>query len=1043
METIGNVWSPKPARDAGAVRRAWAEGGDGPEEAPAREEGVWEMRRRSPKASLYRDCEAVRAFRALYTGNRRRDPRAWMDYFTSGAFLDVMREPGFTAALLEAAEAAGEAPSREFAAWLSAAYQFTMEDVRGEDGERGRQFRFLQGAAFEGVEDICRLAAGAPMPKRLQGNELAMLISFFEYNRLLALAAEGWSDEAVEEAGRIIGRYVTAYLQDKCTRREWNNVERHPAGVRLLAHFFRRGDLPEELCRDLWNKLDLKSAVLGRSGVLYKDLRELVLERVPGIGDEEPENFLQLNRAHDAYAARVRAHPEEERAETEAFFAREDFQKALRSRRFVEEQLLRYGFWLSPECPAAFLLALEDCCREHPDIPCARQIRERVGRSLRDREIRRANREDREAPVGGLTFHSRPFLRHWLNTGFYTARHPEDGRPLTDYLEENLPYSPDWSRRFFDERPAAGRTVSAVIQGARVEALYHRRYIEYRVDGQPVYYPCLPWELLAEQEGETFFHLLPMAAAFCGQYGDVRSELLRRLGDTAAPEADRPFLAACLAEHVCRLPVVEGPEDDPLASLPLELFAEDGGRLYGASWHEGEGTLRVFEQTSAGRRDLPGGQYGGVFDAGAALSMARRLLEEAMSPAAFHLSLLKELPQAVYASPHDAAEQVYKRKTSHELSPEVLALKELLDQGDPEDQEDIRRLLEREGALDDEASEEDELDDGAKELTEEILEDMLNLFGSKKLRRLELDFGWYKGSLTLLSGRSGYACLFFEHCRDTWYAMLSQPEVYRTVEHTDVKHVPFGMGKLPEYSVHKDPASIMGNLDLVFAQLGRGRPQTREGDRWLWSAEVNLHDGKHKFLMAKQKLGGFPPERGRNYLLAKFVLKEYPVRLESETLDGERTLADIKSGTYGMAANALVQFMQKKLARLRLSWRAGAGDGAPCLRHIVLLQDGGRFMMAWLRDDAGRAEFYVADERAYMDVEGKKYPRDVFLGRTVPAYLVHGDLQRIRNCLDLMLDGISDCAPVVNQFAQFAGESPVKPRPYAEIRRELVREAEA
>ena len=75
-----------------------------------------------------------------------------------------------------------------------------------------------------------------------------------------------------------------------------------------------------------------------------------------------------------------------------------------------------------------------------------------------------------------------------------------------------------------------------------------------------------------------------------------------------------------------------------------------------------------------------------------------------------------------------------------------------------------------------------------------------------------------------------------------------------------------------------------------------------------------------------------------------------------------------------------------------------------------------------------------------MDVKGSRCPREDFLGRSVPSYLVHRDLERIRNCLDLMLDDIANCGPVVNQFGEFAAGDPVKPRPYEELRRELALE---
>ena len=917
-----------------------------------------------------------------------------MDYFTSRPFLDVARSPDFTTLLLEIVEAG--TPSREFLTWLSIAYQFTS----GEDGRR-----LMQGAAFGGVEAVLQAAGRGPAPRRLQGNELAMFISFFEYNRLQFLAENsGWNDQALEEANHIMGRYAMAYLHDRCSQRQWNDVERHPAGVRLLEQFFRRIDLPEELFRALWTALSLKSALFGRSQVLYSGLRSLVMERIAGIEAEEAENFLLLNQAHDEYLARVTQNPEREAEESAAFFAREDFQRALRNRRFVEEQLLRFGFWLSNTRGDTFLQRLLAFYQENPGAPGAERVVRRVENIFREQAVQRWREEDKTAPVpaGRPDISYRPFFRHWLNAGF----HPAQGS-LLDYREEKFPYLPEWSRRFLagPDGAAAPRTLSAAIGGAAVEVIYHQRYTAYRINGEEVYFPCLPWELLAEQGGADFFHLLPIAAAFYDQRKEVEAGLLRRLEASAPPEADCPLLAWCLAEQICCLPIPETPEDDPLAVFPLELFAEDADRLYGASWYEREGVLLLFEQTASGRQSLPRGEYEHLFDQEEALSLARRLLAEALSPTGFDLSLLAELPWAVYAQPHMAPELVY------------------------------RRRLEA-GPLD--APEEWEA--GVEELTQERLAELIGQFAEKKLQRLELH--WFQGDLVFRSGREGYACFYFENgIQDcAWYSMLALPEVYRTVEHDQVEYVPFGMGRLPSYSLHRDPASLLRNLDLVFAQIGRGRPQTRVGDRWLWASHTELQNARHKLLMARQKLGGVPPCRGRSYLMAKFVLSQYPVRLDCLTLDGQRTLTDIKSGNYGLAAAALVQFVQRKLVRLRLTWAFQTPEDGAERRHLALLQDGGRFMLVWLRDGKRRADFYVADVGAYMDVKGSRCPREDFLGRSVPSYLVHRDLERIRNCLDLMLDDIANCGPVVNQFGEFAAGDPVKPRPYEELRRELALE---
>ena len=95
-------------------------------------------------------------------------------------------------------------------------------------------------------------------------------------------------------------------------------------------------------------------------------------------------------------------------------------------------------------------------------------------------------------------------------------------------------------------------------------------------------------------------------------------------------------------------------------------------------------------------------------------------------------------------------------------------------------------------------------------------------------------------------------------------------------------------------------------------------------------------------------------------------------------------------------------------------------------------------MMVCLRDDTKQAEYYVADVGTYMDVKGKKYPKDTFMGRITPAYLIHSDAEMIRNCLDLIFDDMGDLPAIMGQFAAFASEKPVKARTYEEIRNDLV-----
>ncbi|MDE6589876.1 MAG: hypothetical protein K2K53_05945 [Oscillospiraceae bacterium] len=129
----------------------------------------------------------------------------------------------------------------------------------------------------------------------------------------------------------------------------------------------------------------------------------------------------------------------------------------------------------------------------------------------------------------------------------------------------------------------------------------------------------------------------------------------------------------------------------------------------------------------------------------------------------------------------------------------------------------------------------------------------------------------------------------------------------------------------------------------------------------------------------------------------------------------------------------LADFLAGQGQKLRLTWGKKAGTR----RHIVLTRDGERFLMAWVREDKKKAEFHAADRWTYMDVEGKKYPKDTFLGKTIPAYLIH-DLPGLRNALDVLLANLDRPERVTSPMGEYASENPVKPRPYEALWAELV-----
>ena len=408
----------------------------------------------------------------------------------------------------------------------------------------------------------------------------------------------------------------------------------------------------------------------------------------------------------------------------------------------------------------------------------------------------------------------------------------------------------------------------------------------------------------------------------------------------------------------------------------MTLWAESGQQLFGCAWYEGEGTLTLFEQTAAGSR-VQKQQSVSPWDA---FPAARRLLEEAVSPEGFRVKM-REAPWHLYFTELSGPEQEWEFAEQPEL---------------PEEKHTLENAVE---VMQFRAGQERQ----QREEAEDAVKSLLLRYGRGELKRLEID--WFAGQLVFLKEPSGYACLYFEDRVgfDIWYAVLSQPEVYRTVEDSDTIQVPFGMGTLPSYAVHEGPESILRERERIFGQLLEGRPQSQGAGGWLWDCHVNRQNGRHKLLMARQKVGGFPPNRSRQRMAARYIFSRYPVQMETLTPKGERTLTEIRSGSYGKASEGLLQFMGGKLARLRLTWAYGKPEESR--RHLVFLQDGRRFLLCWLED-----------ERVYFSRSSEKPGTELFCGQEVPAAWIHRDLRGVRDCVDLLLDDLDCTEPVIERY---------------------------
>ena len=983
----------------------------------------------------YEDHEAIRSFLDLYTGSQRKNPKLWLDYFTSDAFLDAAWERRFTALLLEHVTRLEEYPvNREFLNWLCVAYQFNVRRsvYRNPDGSERVEYQFQmdQSAQFDGQEFIFGIAAKGPAPKPPKGNELAVWYSFQEYRYLCAMAKDRtWSEQEVGQFSQIIGRYAIIYITDKCEQRGDMDYERHPAGVRLMTRFLHREGLPEELYRITWEKLDLKNALMGRAKILYGAMRELVLESVPELAGEQKVSFAGLKRDFTTYAVSTYKRngenaqaTSEDIQRTDDFFAREDFKRALLDRRFVEAEMLHT--WVDKVCCDYYLNKVIQFYEEHDTAPCAQMVIDRAREMLKQQALADRLLKDRktEVPKGEATLGSAPFFRHWINTSFYYAQDRASGQALAAYLARELPYLPEWSRDFMEYQEGI-RSVpfTCKVGEDELEVRFHLHFMEFFLNHEQVYRPCLPWERVeALTDTDAFFFLLPITMEVYDQYERVKAEILRRLERTAAPEDGREIIAGCLSDHVCRLPLPDAvglaPDFDeeeetieassslpPESFLPFEVFAESGDRLYVCIWFQREQILALFHQTPLGRQAVNGERYDNVSDAASAVALARQLLQERLFPKGFSVERLKNLPDAVYTRWDYMTVCRDEDLRTHSSIP--------------------RELL-------------------GEAVTAEIVETLLTQFQENRINRLELSWkatipmGEEQGyeprrSLVFLKDHGKYTCLYFDDFKAESYALLEKPELYgKGIDRHEL--VPFLQSKLFSHVIHHNFSTIKRHLDEIFSYVSwPNNIKFMKGG--IWDYAINVNHGREKYNLDKQLLADFPLEWAHNQPDAPFYFSYSPSLAVLMDGQGGVKILEIHDGNRFLLQRELARFFKQGLPKIRMTWGKEPGSR----KHIVLLQENGRFLMAWVQEREQTVRFHVADRRTYMDVEGKKYPKDTFQGRVTPAYLLH-DLIPLRNALDLLLANMENPSIVTDPMGEYAEEKPVKAQPYEVLWTELV-----
>lgn len=947
------------------------------------------------EADKFRDSEAIQQFRSLYLSKTRMDKNLWIKYFSSDAFLDVFRERGFAKLLLEEVNAnlVEYPPHKNFLLTLSLTYALAAPKYEQEDVFFHPSFVHVDGIAY-----IRAIAAKGSKYDEVKGMDLVLLNGYRDYFSFLHLTRDSqWNEQISTQFNDLMWRYKSSYIYDKITQSSGYQASdytpRHPSSLNLLAHFLSTTSLPPQAYHLVWEKLRLKTAIMGRNKLLYGRLREIALAHCPELEQSEKESFLQLRKEYAEYFKRsaLRQTGEEdareaERRDVDQFFAREDIKRAFADRTFVGDDILPRWVWKTNS--TYFLEKIIATVDEDASIPYSHQLVEKARRILKLREIEAKLKEDEagELPDSPTDVRNRAYFRYLLNVSFPQAYNYRRSISLASYLGEQFAYAKPYARKLlaFDETSRQctedRRVTLSFAEDDQLDIAFHLYHVSYTRNQQPIYAPFIHFSFIADQENDgLFWLLLPLIFAHENEEEDVLQEIQRRLTNLDFFDEDScTIIAECLTMMIC-----QNYEED-FFPAQLTIYGESPELLYFSEIYLNEGTLLICKKQINGWREVLRNEPYPRDDVDGAIALSHRLLAEYTQP--FNLETLKiyRLPNAVF---HGWNHHKQQRLESDDLTFD--GVKGLL----------VKFLA---GELE------------RLELFWESPEKTLKGFPSRSLVFLR--------STPFMGNAPEYACFCFDHLDEHRYMLLSHPEIYQgPSEH--VKYAPFNVRLIETYTIHKNTERIGHFLNQAIAQVS---DLTTEVPHLfdMWDLEV-YYNSKDSFNLDLYLLGGCAYDCVAEKLSRNFQFYSYPDYLEAKALDGKITTSKTKDS---FAAKQQIQaFMAGELCKLRLTWKMKDTDETKALEkprkytadqvHILLLKDEDKYMLIHFDDGRRCFHYLVYDKGAYTG--NGKLKNVNFNGIKHEPYVIHHDLEKIRESLSLLLPNIFYTDDILHLYGQY------------------------
>lgn len=491
---------------------------------------------REGEGSAYTKEEVIsRILELLMDAGRAGDAGSWQEFFLSDGFLSVHGEEDFVAdlifAIVQSESRSGLVPGRlepVFLKELALVYGITMPGYSNyQCNENQSQIAWLLGAQ-EGQVSFVTMG---------DDRQVDRSYSYYYLRRLCQAAEEGSLREYHQkEWGNLCFYAEDEYVGDTPVKEvpAWKDqlelmLEPHaPTCVAMHRYLVRHYSIPEHVCSRMRDNFEISGRMGGYPLCSYEPAYEQMCLRYPRMKDSAAVSLTDWKR---------------DLLQVPPVFVKRELDLELM------EWLMQ--FFRVRDCPEGLIRQVYGAYEE--DGAALPLLEALIGR-LSEKE----NLPDRLPKPGAYEGEMEISLknRHFWSY-FFSAAWPfseiGEGRPggtrlepLSGYLKRVYPPSHRWNEMFW------GREREICLEGRKIRLVFARHHLEYRLDGEPVFYQTLPFSWLAslsetEEEVISFFLLLPIAET--ASVSGVREEIRKRMKYLPFYRPTREKLAACLGNN--------------------------------------------------------------------------------------------------------------------------------------------------------------------------------------------------------------------------------------------------------------------------------------------------------------------------------------------------------------------------------------------------------------------------------------------------------------------------------------------------------------